>query len=179
MGSTALVAQYALSGRQLKEAMVPGTLRLATELGALVRETRARHEDTVAAIAERLAGRVLFTGKIVDVDRRTVAGFSRGQARVEGLAGHTGGELVLEFQNEFLVARRGGDVLASVPDLITVVDADTGEPATTEELRYGFRAAVVAAPCDARWRTEAGLAIVGPRCFGYDFDFVALEERAA
>jgi DUF917 family protein len=176
MGSTALVAQYALSGRQLKEAMVPGTLRLATELGALVRETRARHEDPVAAIVGRLDGRRLFTGKITDVSRRTVAGFTRGEARVEAPGGD---ELVLEFQNEFLVARQGSDVLASVPDLITVVDSDTGEPTTTEELRYGFRIAVIAAPCDARWRSDAGLAIVGPRCFGYDFDFVPLEERAA
>jgi DUF917 family protein len=36
---------------------------------------------------------------------------------------------------------------------------------------------VIAAPCDARWRTEEGLALVGPRCFGYDFDFVPIEER--
>ena len=119
----------------------------------------------------------MFTGKITDVARRTVAGFTRGEARVEGLDADAGAELVLEFQNEFLVARRGEDVLASVPDLITVVDSDTGEPTTTEELRYGFRVAVLAAPCDKRWRTEAGLAIVGPRCFGYDFDFVALEAR--
>jgi uncharacterized protein len=175
MGSTALVAQYALSGRQLKEAMVPGTLRLATELGALVRAARARHDDPVAAIVERLSGRKLFAGKIIDVERRTVAGFTRGRALVE----HAGEELALEFQNEFLVARRGEEVLASVPDLITVVDSDTGEPTTTEELRYGFRVAVLAAPCDRRWRTAAGLALVGPRAFGYDFDFVALEERAA
>jgi DUF917 family protein len=179
MGSTALVAQYALSGRQLKEAMVPGTLRLATELGALVRTARARHEDPVAAVVGRLGGRRLFTGKITDVARRTVAGFTRGEARIEGLGADAGAELVLEFQNEFLVARRGAEVLASVPDLITVVDSDTGEPTTTEELRYGFRIAVLAAPCDERWRTEAGLAIVGPRSFGYDFDFVALEDRAA
>ena len=95
------------------------------------------------------------------------------------LVEHAGEELALEFQNEFLVARRGEEVLASVPDLITVVDSDTGEPTTTEELRYGFRVAVLAAPCDRRWRTAAGLALVGPRAFGYDFDFVALEERAA
>jgi uncharacterized protein len=179
MGSTALVAQYALSGRQLKEAMVPGTLRLATELGALVREARRNHEDPVAAIVDRLGGRRLFSGKIVDVERRTVAGFTRGEAHIEGLGADAGTELVLEFQNELLVARRGEEVLTSVPDLITVVDSDSGEPTTTEELRYGFRVAVVAAPCDRRWRSEAGLAIVGPRCFGYDFDFVPLEERAA
>jgi DUF917 family protein len=179
MGSTALVAQYALSGRQLKEAMVRGTLRLATELGATVRETRARHEDPVAAVVAHLRGRRLFTGKITDVERRTVAGFTRGEARVEGLGADAGDELVLEFQNEFLVARRGDAVLASVPDLITVVDSDTAEPTTTEELRYGFRVAVLAAPCDGRWRSDAGLAIVGPRSFGYDFDYVPLEERAA
>jgi DUF917 family protein len=176
MGSTALVAQYALSGAQLREAMVPGTLRLATELGARVRSARAEHEDPVAAIVEHLGGALLFTGKIVDVERRTVAGFTRGRARVEAPGGE---ELVLEFQNEFLVARRGAEIVASVPDLISVVEADSGEPTTTEELRYGFRVAVVGAPCDARWRTEGGLAIVGPRCFGYDFDYVTLEERVA
>jgi uncharacterized protein len=179
MGSTALVAQYALSGRQLKQAMVPGTLRLATELGARVRDARERHEDPVAAIVERLGGRRLFNGKITDVERRTVAGFARGEARVEGLGEDAGAELLLSFQNEFLVARRGDAVLASVPDLIAVVDSESGEPTTTEELRYGFRVAVLAAPCDARWRTEAGLAIVGPRSFGYDFEYVTLEERAA
>jgi len=179
MGSTALVAQYALSGRQVKEAMVPRTLRLATELGALVRIARERHEDPVAAIVEHLRGRRLFTGKITDVRRRTIAGFTRGEARLEGLGPDAGATLVLEFQNEFLVARREDAVLASVPDLITAVDWETGEPTTTEDLRYGFRVAVLAAPCDERWRTAAGLGIVGPRCFGYDFDYVPLEERAA
>jgi DUF917 family protein len=65
-------------------------------------------------------------------------------------------------------------VLASAPDLIMVLDPDTGEPTTTEDLRYGFRVVVLGARCDPRWRSEAGLALVGPRCFGYDFDFVAL-----
>ncbi len=159
--------------------MVPGTLGLATALGARVREARRDHEDPVAAIVERLGGRKLFTGKIVDVERRTVAGFTRGRARLEGLGSDDAATLSLEFQNEFLVARRDGAILASVPDLITVVDAETGEPATTEELRYGLRVAVLGAPCDRRWRSERGLEIVGPRCFGLDFDYVTLEERAS
>ena len=179
MGSTALVAQYALSGRQVKEAMVPGTLRLATELGALVRETRACHEDPAEAIVARLSGRRLFDGKITDLERRTAAGFTRGSARVEGLGADTGEVLVVEFQNEYLVARRGAEVIASVPDLITVVESETGEPTTTEDLRYGFRVTVLAAPCDERWRTDSGLDLVGPRAFGYDFDYLALEERTA
>ena len=54
---------------------------------------------------------------------------------------------------------------------------ETGEPITTEGLRYGFRVAVVGIPCADAWRTEPGLALVGPRYFGYDVPFVPVEER--
>ena len=64
-----------------------------------------------------------------------------------------------------------------MPDLIIVLDAETGAPITTEELRYGFRVSVIAAPCDTRWRSEAGLALTGPRYFGYDADYVPIEQR--
>ena len=64
-----------------------------------------------------------------------------------------------------------------MPDLIVVMDAETGGPITTEELRYGFRVVVIGAPCVPAWRTAEGLALVGPRYFGYDIDFVPVEER--
>ena len=32
-------------------------------------------------------------------------------------------------------------------------------------------------PCDPRWRTPDGLAVVGPGYFGYDIPFVPIEER--
>jgi hypothetical protein len=177
MGCTALIALYSLSGAQLKESMIPGTLGLCEELGRTIRETRAAHGDPIRAILDRLHGFELFEGKIADVERRTEAGFARGEARIEGVAADTGSALVLRFQNEHLVAIRDAEVIASVPDLIIVLASETGEPITTEELRYGFRVTVVAAPCDPRWRTPAGLELVGPRYFGYDVDYVPIEER--
>jgi uncharacterized protein len=177
MGCTAMIALYALSGRQLKESMVPGTLGLAEELGRIVRETRAAHGDPVQAVLDRLAGFRIFAGKIADVERRTEAGFAKGEAQIEGVGADAGATLALRFQNEHLVAVRDGEVVASVPDLIIVLDAETGEPVTTEELRYGYRVSVLAAPCDPRWRTEAGLALAGPRYFGYEIDYLSVEER--
>jgi DUF917 family protein len=177
MGCTAMIALYSLSGRQAKESLVAGTLSLAEELGRLLRETRAAHGDPIAAVADRLGGFRIFTGKVADVARRTETGFARGDARIEGVADDTGSVLELRFQNEHLVAVRDGEIVASVPDLIIVLDAETGEPITTEELRYGYRVAVVATPCDGRWRTEAGLALAGPRYFGYEIDYVPVEER--
>jgi DUF917 family protein len=177
MGASAMIALYSLSGRQLKEAMVPGTLGLAEELGRLLRETRASHADPVQAIVDRLAGFRIFKGKIADVERRTEAGFAKGEARIEGVGDDADSVLALRFQNEHLVAIRDGAIVASVPDLIVVLDAESGNPITTEELRYGYRVTVLATPCDSRWRTDAGLALAGPRYFGYDLDYVPVEER--
>ena len=177
MGATAMIALYVLTGKQLKEAMVPGTIGLAQELGRLIRETRAAHGDPVGAILERLHGFQIFTGKIADVQRRTEAGFAKGEARIEGVDGDADSVLTIRFQNEHLVAIRNDEIVATVPDLIIVLDAESGEPVTTEELRYGFRVAVIVTPCDARWRTSAGLALVGPRYFGYEVDYVPVEER--
>jgi len=179
MGATALLAAFPMSGAQLKSSLIAGTLTLAQELGELVRTARGRHESPVGSVVRRLAGVELFRGKVADVQRRTVAGFARGEARIDGTGGSAGATLALRFQNEHLYAERDGEVVCTAPDLIIVLDAETGEPITTEDLRYGFRVVVIGAPCDARWRTPAGLELVGPRYFGYDVDYVPVEERAA
>jgi uncharacterized protein len=173
-GCTALIALYPLSGAQARESLIPATLSLAERLGQIV-----RRGDGINGVLAEIRGVRLFDGKVADVERRTVGGFARGHARLEGLDGDVGSTLTLRFQNEHLIAVRDEEVVATVPDLIIVLDADTGQPITTEELRYGFRVAVVAAPCDERWRTPAGLELVGPRYFGYDVEYVPIEERAA
>lgn len=59
------------------------------------------------------------------------------------------------------------DVLATVPDLISLVDENTGQPIITEEVRYGLRVAAIASPYFPQWATPQGLATVGPAVFGY------------
>lgn len=104
-------------------------------------------------------------------------GFARGTARFDGLGDYAGRKLAIDFQNENLVARSNGHVVASVPDLITVLDSEMGHPVTTEGLRYGFRCVVISIPCDPQWRTSEGLKLVGPRYFGYDVDYEPIEVR--
>jgi DUF917 family protein len=101
----------------------------------------------------------------------------RGEAVIAGVDKFDGQSLRIAFQNEFLVAQTDNDVLATTPDLITILDDETGEPITTEGLRYGFRVSVLSMAGDPRWRTAAGLAVVGPGYFGYDIPYVPIEER--
>ena len=63
-----------------------------------------------------------------------------------------------------------------VPDLIMNLELETGEPITTEMLRYGQQLATVALPAHALMKTPEALKVVGPKAFGYpDLDFVPLE----
>ena len=120
----------------------------------------------------------LITGKVLDVERHTTSGFVRGSVVIEGLEDDAGRLIRLELQNENLVALERGRVLASVPDLITVLDSETADAIATEVLRYGQRVTVIAFACDPVWRTERGIGVAGPRAFGYDFDYVPVEELA-
>jgi DUF917 family protein len=171
MGGSALLAFYPMSGEVAKKAVVRGTLSLCVNLGRTLRETRTAHADPVAAITRLLGASILFHGRVKDVDRRTIGGFARGSARFDGLDEWKGHGFRLDFQNEFLMAERDGKIVCTTPDLITLLEAETGAPVTADSLRYGLRLVALAFPCNPQWQTPAGIALVGPRYFGYDTDY--------
>ncbi|MFH8370579.1 DUF917 domain-containing protein [Streptomyces sp. NPDC018031] len=179
MGGAAFMALYPLRGRRLADALTPRTLTQAHRVGTAIRRARAAHTDPLSAAARSLGGTVLFRGKVVDVERHTEGGFVRGEATMDGLDTDIGHTLRLHFRNEHLLAVRDGRPVASVPDLICVLDSGTGTPVTTESMRYGARIGVIGAPCDPRWRTRRGLELTGPRYFGHDLDYVPVEDLAA
>jgi DUF917 family protein len=166
MGGSALLVMPVMSGSVVKQHIIRGTLSLARRLGISVKESREKNEDPAERVAAEANGRVLFRGKIVDLFRRTTKGFARGQIK---LAAFQKPEdlLEIEFQNENLVARRNGQVVCAVPDLITILSLEDGEPIGTEALRYGLRVAVLAMPAPKELKTAAALEVVGPAAFGY------------
>ena len=83
----------------------------------------------------------------------------------------------LNFQNEFLLAEDDkGQPLAITPDLICLLDLETGQPITTETMGYGYRVIVFGLPCDPKWRSKHGLELVGPGYFGYEAEYKPIEE---
>ena len=177
MGGAALVALYPMSGAQMKKSILRGTLSLIMEIGKTIARERKAHRNPADALIKRLDGHRLFTGRVTDIERKTTGGFARGKAMLKGVDEDEGHSFSVEFQNEFLIARsENGKALATTPDLICALDADGGLPITTEQLRYGLAVSFISLPSDAQWRTEAGLKLVGPRYFGYEQDFVAVED---
>jgi DUF917 family protein len=177
LGSIASTCKAPRSGREVKEWGIPFTVTKAIGIGRRVRRARREHDDPVAAILDEARGKLLFRGKIVDVERRTTEGYLRGRTLIEGLDEDRGARLEIAFQNEWVVAWKDGAALAMSPELICVLDTVSGEAFGTETIAYGRRVSVIALPAPAVFLTPKGLAHVGPRAFGYDLDFRSVFER--
>ncbi len=175
MGCVACYAVAPMTPDQVRHTAVPNTLSLARSLGQAVQQARDNHQDPLPAILAACPGKVLFSGKVIDLDRRTTAGFARGSVTLAGLDTFGGQRMVIDFQNENLIARVDGETVCTVPDLICAVDSDGGEPVTTELMRYGLRVTILGFPAPALWTTPEGLAAAGPAHFGYDTEYTPLK----
>ena len=90
-------------------------------------------------------------------------------------------ELLPNLITEVPSKENGGlndDLTVVTYKLLPDVTWSDGEPFTAEDVRYGKRMAVFGLPCDEKWRTPAGIETVGPRYFGYDYDYQPVEELA-
>jgi hypothetical protein len=176
LGGCACAGLYPMDARTAATPLLRGTVSRAVQIG---RTIRTATDDPFRALDAQVDLYPLLTGKVVDVDRRTAGGFVRGSAVVEGIE-HDAGRLVrIEFQNENLVAMEDGEALATVPDIITLLDRHSARGIVTEHVRYGQRVVVGVFRAPDQWRSERGLSVVGPRAFGYDLDYVPVEDRHA
>lgn len=181
MGGLITTVEHPMTGRQLKSSIVPDTITFSIELGRILREYRGNarriYEPLQAAFSQSLYGDLfhLYTGKVVDYASSVVGGYDIGHAVVEAFD-YDAPPLTIDVKNEYLVARIGDKVAAAVPDLITVLDYETSTPINAERLRYGQRVTVYGVGCPDYYRQPDALVVVAPRCFGFDFDFVPIEE---
>ena len=161
-----------MGGDFVRSVAVPGTVTQAIDLGYAVQDARA------AASAIRCRRSWMRATACCSSRARWstwIGGWraaSRWAApRCKGLGGDSGATLAIDLQNENLIALRDGIPIATVPDLICMVDLESGQPITTEVLRYGLRVAVLGLPCHPLLRTPEALAVIGPRAFGYDLEY--------
>lgn len=185
-GGISWIGCYPMKGKELKETGVLHSQSLAWDLGKTVMKARKKHEDPIESILEFLKedrgipGAHIFTGKVMDINREfgseTTHGFSMGRVTLEGIEEYEGQEAHLEFQNEWLVAKIDGEVKCLPPDMIALLDPETGEPIRTDLIRYGYRVKMIVLPAHENMRTPEGIETFGPRYFGFDEDYTPIEK---
>lgn len=135
-GGSVSVSLYPMDGAQMKQYGVHGIVTRSQQLGAAIRTVKTA-EDPEAHFLSFTEGYKLFKGKIADVLRETRAGFNFGRVVLEGIGECKGRSAAVEFQNENLTAEVDGKIVATVPDLICLVDTETFSPVTTDALLSG------------------------------------------
>lgn len=179
MGGCAYIAEYPMSGADVQRTAVYNTLTLGMNIGKVLREANEKHLNPFAELKAFLKdtiyghGAVLFTGKIVDVERRFEGGFSMGTARLQSFDEKE--EFTIHFKNENSIAYRNGEAVAIVPDLITVMDQESAAAINTEALRYGQRVTVFGISTPEIMRSKAALDTFGPQAFGIGHEWQPLE----
>jgi len=178
MGAGAGFATTPMPGAYVKKFAVPNTLTQALDVGRVIIEARAKHQDVVSRLIDATGATLLFTGKVTGVRRELRGGFAVGEADIAGIDAHAGSNARIAIQNENLVLFVDGAPVAIVPDLIMNLHLETGEPITTETLRYGQKIATIGLPAHELMTTPRALEVVGPKAFGYpDIAFVPLSRQ--
>ncbi len=183
MGGAAMAAAYPLTGKMLKAAAVRNTISTQLNIGRTVYAARHKKRDPVKALVRHFRDHgteprfaaSLFTGKVSDRNIKIDGAFNIGRLRISDMR-NPDDVCRIAVKNENLIVRQGGKVLAVVPDIITVVDADSADPITTENLKFGQRVKVIALAAPDVLRTPKALAVVGPRAFKLKCDYTQLED---
>lgn len=180
-GGMITAAEHPMSGAFVKTAIIPHTVSFAINLGKVLIKHRGHVQQMMphlkACFEKSVYGqcKLLFEGKITDKSVAIVGGYDVGELTVAGFNGEP--PVTVNIKNEYLIAKQSDKVLASVPDLIVLVDIETSEPINAERIKYGQRVAIIAVECPAFYKSKRALAAVSPRAFGFDFDYVALSEK--
>lgn len=176
------VVNTPMTSDDLVSETVHHSISTAWRIGKAVNLARQRtHFDQLSkyilnSVGGASAGREIFAGKIIGVEKKLFMGHVYGEVIIEN---ENKDKLKIPFKNENIVAelQKAGssewETICSVPDLISVSYADSGEACGTPDYRYGLMVFVIAfAPNDLWISTEKSLAVGGPKGFGPAFEHI-------
>ncbi|KAB8220656.1 hypothetical protein BDV33DRAFT_230821 [Aspergillus novoparasiticus] len=200
LGNRVALSTAPLTGAETKKYIIPNTISQAWYIGRAVYRARRSKTNMIQAIFNTSPGKLLYTGKIIDVKRDVSRGYTMGYCLLAPLSSderestissscadglEENRYLVIPFQNEFLYAAYTDpdapeeitkqEVICTVPDLISILGQD-GEAIGSQELRYGLKVNVIAMAAHPLWTTKEGLSIGGPKGFGLDMEWTKLGE---
>lgn len=175
MGGAAIFAGYPISAVQAETSGISGSLSLMKSIGEQMQQAIATKDNLVNTLASLLNGYVLFRGKLNRLNLRSEGGYTRGYANFLNLDDKKMSFTVL-FQNEYLLVQKNDTPLCMTPDLIILVDEDTGIPIQAERLSYGMNIVAIGAPANEKWRTPRGIEVSGPNYFKYSLNYVPVEK---
>lgn len=159
---------HALEIHEIRNAVIPGAISMAMEMGKAWRAAREKCEDIAQVIADHGNGFVAFRGTIGENDWKTEDGFTTGNISILGNGDFKNDSFRIWLKNENLVGWLNDKVHVTIPDLICMIDTETGSPVTNPNYQTGQNVAVIILPAPEAFTSPKGLATFGPSYVGID-----------
>jgi uncharacterized protein len=180
-GGVVTTAGTLLSGSDVKRATIKGSVSQAILWGRTVREAVERKVDPIDALTATSNGYKLFQGIVVKDDGKGDRGYTYHDVELKGIDEFAGHTYKIWVKNENIVTWLDGKPDAMSPDFISNLDPKTGDAITGGEGLGGYpvgkEVVIVGIPASPMWRVPKGLELFGPRAFGFDFDYVPVEQQ--
>jgi DUF917 family protein len=173
-------ARNAMSGRDVKRGTIHGALSEAILFGKTVREARAQGKDPIAALLPVAKAYKLFQGVVTKAEMKGDRGFTWWDVEMRGVNQYQGHTYRVFVKNENIVSWLDGKPHVMSPDLLYNLDPKTGDAVVARAMGgypMGQEVVMIGRPAPhPAWRTPKGIDAIGPRHFGFDFDYVPIEQ---
>lgn len=160
----------------LKNTLIKNTISMCLEVGSQSRIAQLNGENIGHKICEVLDAYVVFEGVISKADWEDKDGFTFGNIYITGSGSFSEETFHVWLQNENIMSWKNGDVFATVPDSINIINNDRNMPLLNPHAEVGMHVTVVVVKAYDEWRTEKGIEILGPKFFGYDYEYKKIED---
>lgn len=175
-GNTAM-AGTPLPANEMKQILVRGTLTLCLEIGRAIRAAKQQGADLVEAALQVVGGWRLFEGVISAKEWEDRDGYMFGVNTIQGTGQFAGHTFKAWFKNENHVSWLDDKVYVCSPDLVSLVDPQSGLGISNSKTKEGDRVVAVGMKGLEVFRTAYGLDHAsGPRYFGFDLEYTPIEE---
>ena len=167
-------AAFLMKAKDMKRYLISGTLSKSLKVGEAIRKARVSGQDPIGALVKVSDSTILFKGKVKENNWVNKDGYMIGTHIIEGKDDYKGQRLEVWYKNENHEAKINGKVCAMSPDMIHIVIEETAEPITNTKIVEGLEVVVTATP-NVLYRTKEALKVLGPKHFGFKYDYIPLE----
>jgi DUF917 family protein len=172
-------AKGVLSGKDLKRIAIKGSISEAILYGKTVREAAEQGKDPIAALMKVANTHRMFEGTVTSAERNGDRGFTWWNVTIAGTGPYSGHTYKVFVKNENILSWLDGKPDVMSPDLLYNLDPKTGMAMSSAVLgsyTVGAPVVMLAKPPESpAWRSPKGIEVIGPRHFGFGFDYVPLE----
>jgi DUF917 family protein len=173
------VALVPLPAGEMKEIIVPNTLTKSLSIGRALRKALDTGKDAINTALPIVDGWRLFEGEVIKFWIENQGGYGVGKTQIQGTGDFEGQKLECWFKNENLISWLDSEPWICSPDILTLVYKQNGRGPLNSEIKQGDQLVAIGIKGLEGFRTKRGLNLSGPKHFGFDVEYVPIEELMA